>query len=131
MRHIAFLTIVVSMAGGAACTNNSAVSISDVTLQALAVWLLPAGNDPKAVWVAVEWNESGWCVGQFRESTKETTTTVVFGPVISHLDPNLACAGVGTANNTAFAELTLREPLGDRTPVRGSDQAVLPVRQMT
>ena len=56
---------------------------------------------------------------------------MVFGPVTSHLDPNLACAGVGTVNNTAFAELTLREPLGDRTPVRGSDQGVLPVKQMT
>jgi hypothetical protein len=40
-----------------------------------------------------------------------------------------SCAGLGTAENLAWADFRLTSPLGDRVVVRDSDGSALPVRR--
>jgi hypothetical protein len=101
--------------------------LTESSLEPRAVMLLPEGNDPRVVMVGVTWSESGWCVGQFHVTSTETTTDVRVGTVVSRLYENDVCAGVGTVNNMAWADLTLKAPLGSRVVVRTSDDVVLPV----
>lgn len=101
----------------------------ETPLEPQSVMLLPAGNDPRQVQVSVKWLKDGWCVGQFRAQATETTTQVRLGPVIDHEYPHGPCAGVGSVGNLAWADLTLKAPLGQRSVVRASDGATLPVLQ--
>jgi hypothetical protein len=100
--------------------------LTELSLQPQAV-LLPEGNDPRDVMVGVHWLEAGWCKGQFSVRATETTTEVRVGTVVSRLYANDVCAGMGTSNNMAWADLTLASPLGSRAVVRNSDGARLPV----
>jgi hypothetical protein len=101
--------------------------VTEVSLQPQAVRLLGEGGDPLVVMVGVTWREDGYCSGQFHVKATETTTEVRVGTVVSRLYSNRACAGLGTVNNMAWAELTLASPLGMRVVVRNSDGVVLPV----
>jgi hypothetical protein len=100
---------------------------TEVPLEPQSVRLLPPGNDPRQIEVGVKWSKDGWCVGQFQAQATETATEVRLGPVIDHEYPNGPCAGVGSVRNMAFADLKLKEPLGNRAVLRSSDGASLPV----
>jgi hypothetical protein len=76
----------------------------------------------------VRWTKEGWCIGQFTVQATETPTEVRVGTVTSREYPDGSCAGVGTADNMAGAELRLASPLGDRIVIRESDGARLPIR---
>ena len=101
--------------------------VTETSLQPQAVRLLPPGNDPRGVRVGVTWLKDGWCVGEFQAQATETATEVRLGSVIDRQSPHGICAGVGTANNMAWTDLTLKAPLGNRLVVRSSDGVVLPV----
>jgi hypothetical protein len=101
--------------------------VIETSLQPQTVRLLPVGNDPRAVMVGVTWTADGWCSGQFQAQAAETASEVRFGAVISREYPNGVCAGVGTGYDMAWAQLTLKAPLGTRLAVRASDGSVLPV----
>jgi len=92
--------------------------ITETSLQPQAVRLLPPGNDPRGVRVGVTWLKDGWCVGEFQAQATETATEVRLGPVIDRQYPHGICAGVGTAHNMAWTDLTLKAPLGNRLVVR-------------
>jgi len=125
-------TVVATSCGTAKGASESTPSaVADITLQPQAVRLLPPGNDPRVIKVTVHWIAPGWCVGEFHASATETGNEVVIGPVVRHVDPAASCLGIGSGNNTAWAELTLTEPFGNRTPVRASDGVVLPIEQET
>jgi hypothetical protein len=78
--------------------------------------------------IGVTWTKEGWCSGQFTVRGTETATEVRVGTVVSRECTGGGCAGLGTVDNTAWADLTLAAPQGDRRVVRASDGAVLPVR---
>jgi hypothetical protein len=101
--------------------------VTETSLQPQAVRLLPAGNDPRSVTVGVMWLKDGWCVGEFRAQATETASEVRLGSVIDRQYSHAACAGVGTVHNMAWADLTLKAPLGNRLVVRSSDGVTLPV----
>lgn len=101
--------------------------VSETSLQPQAVRLLPPGNDPRGVTVEVTWLKDGWCVGEFQAQATETATEVRLGPVIDRQNPHAVCAGVGSDHKMAWADLTLKAPLGKRLVVRSSDGVVLPV----
>jgi hypothetical protein len=101
--------------------------VSETSLQPQAVRLLPPGNDPRGVTVGVTWLKDGWCVGEFHAQATETATEVRLGPVIDRQYPNGICAGVGSDHKMAWADLTLKAPLGKRSVVRSSDGVALPV----
>jgi len=100
--------------------------VTATSLQPQAVRLLPPGNDPRGVRVGVTWLKDGWCVGEFQAQATETATEVRLGSVIDRQSPHGICAGVGTANNMAWTDLTLKAPLGNRLVVRSSDGVTLP-----
>jgi hypothetical protein len=102
--------------------------VTEDALRPVGVMLLPPGNDPRGVMVAVTWTEQGWCSGQFHAQATETSTEVRLGAVVSRLHSAGVCAGMGTACHMAWADLTLKSPLGTRIVVRASDGAVLPVQ---
>ena len=111
-----------------ACTSPVGDHVVQKFLAPQAVMLLPEGNDPRIVDVGVKWTEAGWCLGQFHvQSIKEVANDVWLGQVIDDENPNAVCAGVGTLNNMAWAELKLGAPLGTRRPIRASDGAILPI----
>ncbi len=88
---------------------------------------LGEGSDPLVVMVGFAWPEDGYCSGQFRVAAIESSTEVRVGTVISRLltrDGN--CAGLGTSDSQAWAELRLAAPLENRRVVRDSDGAPLP-----
>ena len=100
--------------------------VTATSLQPQPVRLLPPGNDPRGVRVGVTWLKDGWCVGEFQAQATETATEVRLGSVIDRQSPHGICAGVGTANNMAWTDLTLKAPLGNRLVVRSSDGVTLP-----
>jgi hypothetical protein len=92
------------------------------------VLTLGEGGDPLVVMIGFAWFEEGYCSGQFHVSATETPTEVRVGTVIGRiLNRYGSCAGLGTSNNRAWAELRLETPLGNRRVVRDSDGAVLPI----
>lgn len=105
--------------------------LTEESLQPQVVSLLPEGNDPRVISIGVTWTEPGWCVGQFQVKATETATEVRVGTVVSRLNANDMCAGVGTAGNMAWADLRLASPLGSRAVIRDSDGAALPVFAQT
>lgn len=98
-------------------------------LQPQSVALLGEGGDPLTVMVMVTWPQDGFCSGQFTVTATETPTQVRVGSVESreYRGSSINCAGFGTIDGTAAAELQLREPLGERQVIRASDGAVLHV----
>jgi hypothetical protein len=103
--------------------------VRETSLQPQAVRLLGEGGDPLVVLVGVTWTEDGYCPGEFHVHATETTTKVKVGAVIRRtLLFGGTCAGVGTVNRMAWAELTLASPLGTRVAIRNSDGVVLPIR---
>jgi hypothetical protein len=86
------------------------------------------GIDPRGIAVGVTWLKDGWCLGEFQAQTTETASGLRLGSVIEReYSHGGGCAGVGTVYNTAWADVTLNAPLGDRLVVRSSDGAELPV----
>ena len=86
------------------------------------------GGDPLVIMIGVKWTKDGWCSGQFTVQATETPTEVHVGHVTSREHSKGMCAGLGTADNTAWAYVQLAAPLGDRVVIRDSDGAPLPVR---
>jgi hypothetical protein len=101
--------------------------VTETALQPQEVRLSATGSDPHSIAVGATWMQDGWCIGQFQAQATESTREVRLGPVISRDYPHGSCAGVGTVYNMAWADLTLKAPLGARAVIRASDGAVLPV----
>lgn len=100
-----------------------------VTETPLEPHIVMLGTDPRRISVGVVWQLDGWCVGELQAHATETSGEVRIGPVIDQeYSHGGACAGVGTAYNTAWAEnLALNAPVGNRSVVRSSDGVQLPV----
>jgi hypothetical protein len=98
------------------------------TLTPIGVQVPGEAGDPLVIGIAVRWTEQGWCIGQFSVTAVETATEVRVGQVRSELRRNGFCSGLGTILDRAWADLRLRQPLGDRRVVRASDGAVLLTR---
>ena len=97
-------------------------------VQPEAVRLPKAGQDPRTLSVEFTWSGGGYCFGEFQAQVFETATSVVVGPVIDRqFHHGGACAGVGTVYDRASVGVTLRMPLGTRSPIRRSDGAFLPI----
>jgi hypothetical protein len=88
------------------------------------------GTDPRTISVGVTWLEGGWCLGEFEARATETSSEVRVGMVHRQFTHGGACAGVGTVYNIAWADLTLKAPIGSRSVVRSSDRAPLPVLRL-
>ncbi len=101
--------------------------VTETEVQPQAVRLPATGSDPHSIAVGVTWTQDGWCIGQFQAQATESSREVRLGPVISHNYPHGNCAGVGTVYNMAWADLTLKSPLGARAVIRASDGVALPV----
>jgi hypothetical protein len=114
------------LAGVAACDSGRLSDHVTVTeLEPQSVGLPPKGADPHYIRVMVRWTKDGWCSGQFTVQATETSTEVRVGNVISR-EPDGDCPGLGADNNTAWVDLELAAPLGDRIIIRDSDGARLP-----
>lgn len=109
------------LAGVAACSDHVTVT----QLEPQSYRMLGEGGDPLVILIGVTWTKDGYCPGQFRVEGTETTTEVRVGYVTSREHSRGACAGVGTVNSTAWADLHLTSPLGDRAVIRDSDGARL------
>jgi hypothetical protein len=118
--------VCVLLAGAAACsTPPDRVTVTE--LQPQRVRLLGEHGDPLVILIAVHWTKPGYCSGQFTVKATETATQVRVDNVISREHSQGFCAGLGTAEETAWADVRLAAPLGDRPVVRISDGARLPV----
>ena len=88
-------------------------------------------GDPHVLQISVAWPEADYCSGQFTIAHSESPTEVRLSDAVSRRDRNYwspyVCVGWGTADGIAWVELQLTEPLGDRSVVRTSDGADLPV----
>ena len=83
-------------------------------------------DDPRVIALAIPWNQSGWCVGEFGARIKESSDEVRVSVVDRAQRGGGACAGVGTLNHLAYAYGTLKQPVGNRSVVRDSDGRALP-----
>src|SRR5262245_20021238 len=110
------------LAGMTAC-----VRVTETQLEPQAVLLLGEHGDPLVIMIGVTWTKDGWCSGQFTVTATETATEVHVGTVTSREYKGGACAGLGTLNNMAWADVHLASPLGDRVVIRDSDGAHLPI----
>ncbi len=97
-------------------------------LEPQSVRLPGEGGDPLVILIGVTWTKEGWCSGQFTVEATETPTEVRVGYVTSREHSKGWCAGLGTADSTAWADVQLVSPLGDRVVIRDSDGARLPMR---
>ena len=129
LRHLGLLLACVMLAGVAACTVGPFARgrVTETYLQPQAIRLLGEGGDPLVVMVGVLWAKDGYCSGQFTARATETATEIRVGTVKSREHSSGDCAGVGTWEDMAFAELRLASPVGDRVVVRDSDGASLPI----
>jgi hypothetical protein len=109
------------LAGVTACDR-----VTETQLEPQAVRLLGEAGDPLVILIGVTWTREGWCSGQFTVTATETPTEVHVGNVISREREGGFCAGLGTADNMAWATVSLTSPLGDRPVIRDSDGARLP-----
>jgi hypothetical protein len=82
--------------------------------------------EPRRLTLVIEWNEAGWCAGQFDVSLDETDEAVIVRSVTTD-EGDEDCAGLGTVNNEAQAEVLLRRPLAGRE-VRTKDGTLLKLR---
>ena len=101
------------------------VTVTYVTPQGFAP--LGEGGDPQVIVILFRWPGDGFCWGQFSVSAIETAEEVRVRDVISREYRGGSCAGIGTADGMAGADLTLAAPLGQRKVVRASDGATLTV----
>ena len=83
-------------------------------------------GDPLVVLIGFAWAQDGYCPGQFHVSAVESATEVRVGMVTTPSHVTGFCAGVGTLDGRAWADLRLAAPLGDRRVVRDSDGVPLP-----
>jgi hypothetical protein len=129
-RLLRLVAVSALVAGVAACDAGpfAVDRVTETRLQPQAAMLLGEGGDPLVVMIGVPWSKDGYCSGQFTVSGTETATEVRVGTVVSIEHSTGGCAGLGTADHTAWAPLRLTSPLGDRVIVRDSDGARLPVR---
>jgi hypothetical protein len=115
------------VAGVSACDGPLFDHVTVTELAPQRVRLLGEGGDPLVIMIGVHWTKDGWCSGQFTVRATETATQVRVGNVISVEHSKGLCAGLGTSDQTAWADLTLAAPLGDREVVRASDGSLLPI----
>jgi hypothetical protein len=104
------------------------LGVTVTRLQPELVSLLAPPGDPLVLLVGVTWTREGYCDGQFNVRVTETASEVTVGTVVSREYPGLMCAGLGTLENLAWADVRLAAPLGDRVVVRDSDGFALPIR---
>jgi hypothetical protein len=102
--------------------------VTETQHQPQVVKLLGEGGDPLVVMIGVTWTKDGYCSGQFEVQATETPTEIRVGTVLSREYANGDCAGIGTDDTFAWAELRLTSPLGERAVVRDSDSSLLPIR---
>jgi hypothetical protein len=110
---------------GAALRMYQRAGVTETPIQPQIVML---GADPRTISVGVTWLEGGWCLGGFEARATETSTVVQVAMILrqfTHGDG--ACADVGTIYNTAWADVTLNTPVGNRSIVRSTDGVQLPV----
>jgi hypothetical protein len=105
----------------------SRLGLTELELQPQSAARLGEGGDPLIIMIGVRWTKEGWCSGQFTVHGTETATEVHVSNVISREYRYGSCAGLGTLNNMAWADLRLSAPLGNRVVIRNSDGARLPV----
>ncbi len=98
-----------ALAGVTACDLGGFVPdrVTVTQLEPQAVGPSGGGGDPLVIWIVVRWTKDGWCSGQFTVQATETPTQVRVGVVTSREHHGGACAGVGTVDNMAGAELRL------------------------
>jgi hypothetical protein len=106
---------------------GSTLGIEVTTVAGRSVLTLGPGGDPDVVMVVFPWAPQEYCSGQFTVTATETDQEVAVGQVTSRLGRSGSCAGLGTADGSARAELRLTRPLGSRRVVRASDGVELPV----
>jgi len=122
---VALLIIGVPWAIGVGIRLYQRTGVTETPIQPEIVML---GTDPRTIWVGVTWLEGGWCLGGFEARATETSRVVQVAMILrqfTHGDG--ACADVGTIYNTAWADVTLNAPVGNRSVVRWSDGVQLPV----
>ena len=105
----------------------STLGVTQSELQPQAVRPPGESGDPLVILIGVRWTKDGWCTGQFTVRATETPTEIRVSNVTSREYHNGICAGLGTADNMAWAEVRLTTPLGNRAVVRDSDGSRLPV----
>ncbi|GAB1641135.1 hypothetical protein [Krasilnikovia sp. MM14-A1259] len=125
---LACVTVCAAAAGFRGIGPLARLSVTEMRLEPQIVTVMNPPADPLEVLVGVTWREEGYCAGQFEVRATETPTEVRVGTVVSRDDSALSCAGIGTVDNLAWAELQIAAPLGTRAVVRGSDGSVLPIR---
>lgn len=114
--------------GVSACHGQLFDRVTVTELEPQQVRLLGEGGDPLVIAIGVHWPKEGYCSGQFTVRASETATEVRVDNVISREHSKGLCDGLGTADQTAWADRTLAAPLGDREVVRASDGARLPIK---
>jgi len=117
----------VLLAGVSSCTGPFSDRVTVTELAPERVRLLGDGGDPLVILIGAHWTKPGYCSGQFTVQATETATQVRVDNVISREHSKGGCAGLGTADETAWADVRLTAPLGDRPVVRTSDGAHLPI----
>jgi hypothetical protein len=101
--------------------------VTETRYEPQAVRLLGEGGDPLVIMVGVTWPKEGYCSGQFSVLATETASEVRIGTVVSRERRGLGgCAGLGTVDGLAWAELRLASALDGRVAIRASDGQVLP-----
>jgi hypothetical protein len=105
----------------------SSLGLTQSELQPRAVRPLGENGDSLVILIGVRWTKDGWCSGQFTVRATETPSEIRVSNVTSREYHYGDCAGLGTADNMAWAEVRLAMPLGNRAVVRNSDGTRLPV----
>ncbi len=117
--------LLVVLAAPAAYRLYQVERVVENPVEAVAVGRTP---DPTVVVIFIRWTEPGWCFGEFVAVASETPTQVRLDRVVDRSGGgSVGCAGVGTVNNLASADLRLKTPLGQRSVMRGSDGYLLPI----
>lgn len=83
--------------------------------------------DPRNISVGATWTEGGWCIGEFQARATETPSEIRVAMIDREFTHGGNCADVGTVYNTAWADVTLKLPVGTREIVRSSDGQHVPV----
>ena len=122
------VVLVLVVAGCLGAGPLSAIGVDERRVEPRSVALLGQGGDPLVVMVRFPWPGDGFCSGQFHVEATESATQVRVGTVVSRVTRwGGTCAGLGTVDGMAAAELRLSTPLGLREVVRARDGARLPV----
>ena len=122
------VALVLLVAGCLGAGPLSVIGVDERRVEPRSVALLGQGGDPLVVMVRFPWPGDGFCSGQFHVDAVETATQVRIGTVVSRVTRwGGSCAGLGTVDGMAAAELRLSAPLGLREVVRARDGDPLPV----